>query len=137
LVTEPRAAIIVRAAAGSNLLPVHAQLDLIEREAEMSRACTHCRCRGMPPGHMGLVITSRGEQALHIADVVLDPIHLGHPDWYPLFYIDPDQAGDTRRRLVDRAAAEQCMVIAYHFRFRSTGGIVQTATGWAWEPVQE
>ena len=125
----------VGAAAGRNLPPIHAHLDLIEREAEIVPGVHALQALGHTPGHMGLVISSGGEHALHLADAVLHPIHLEHPDWSPLFDIDPDQAGATRRRLLDRAAADRCPVIAYHFPFPSTGRIAKSARGWAWEPA--
>jgi glyoxylase-like metal-dependent hydrolase (beta-lactamase superfamily II) len=122
-------------AARANLPPIQTQLDLIEAETEIVPGVHALQAPGHTPGHTGLVISSGGEHALHIADTVLHPIHLEQPDWYPLFDLDAEQAGATRRRLLDRAAAEQCTVIAYHFPYPSTGRIVQRAKGWAWEPV--
>jgi glyoxylase-like metal-dependent hydrolase (beta-lactamase superfamily II) len=122
-------------AAKTSLPPIQAQLELIERETEIVPGVHALPAPGHTPGHMGLVISSGDEQALHIADAVLHPIHLEQPDWYPLYDIDADEAAATRRRLLDRAAAEQCMVIAYHFPVPSTGRIAQRAKGWAWEPL--
>jgi glyoxylase-like metal-dependent hydrolase (beta-lactamase superfamily II) len=81
---------------------------------------------------MALVVSSGSDLLLHIADAVLHPIHLAHPDWYPIFDVQREDAAATRRRLLDRAAAERALVIAYHFPFPSLGRVSCVAGAWQW-----
>ena len=53
-----------------------------------------------------------------------------HPDWQPQFDIDGALAVATRRKLLDRAAADRMLVTGYHFPFPACGHIVKTATGY-------
>jgi hypothetical protein len=72
---------------------------------------------------------------IHIADAVLHPLHLEHSDWYPIYDLASDEAASTRRALLDRAAAEDSLVLAYHFPFPGLGRIKATAGHWEWQPV--
>jgi len=55
------------------------------------------------------------------ADAVLHPLHLEHLAWRNAFDLNQDDIAITRRRLFDRAAADNAMVLAYHFPFRTLG----------------
>jgi hypothetical protein len=86
--------------------------------------------------HIALLIASAGEQLLHIADTVLHPILMEHPDWHTAFDLLADQSLATKRRLLDRAAAEKALVLAFHFPFPSLGYVVQKGQTWQWKPVE-
>ena len=78
---------------------------------------------------MALAISSGSEQLLYISDVVLHPIHLEQPDWYPAFDFVPEQAMATRRQLLHRVAAEKILMIACHFSFPGLGHVIQKGRG--------
>ena len=84
---------------------------------------------------MALVISSEGEQLLCISDTALHPIHLEHPEWCAAVDFAPDQVVATRRRILNRAAAENALVLAFHFPFPGLGHIVQKEEGWDWQPI--
>ena len=48
-----------------------------------------------------------------------------HPDWQPQFDIDGPLAVTTRKKLLDRAAADRMLVTGYHFPFPACGHIVK------------
>ena len=63
-----------------------------------------------------------------------------HPEWQGAFDIDGNMAVDTRKRLLDRAAADRMLVHGYHFPFPASGHIVKTASGYdvvpvMWQPI--
>jgi glyoxylase-like metal-dependent hydrolase (beta-lactamase superfamily II) len=118
--------------ARNNLPPIRRQLELIERETDIAPGIRAVPAPGHTPGHMALVVSSGSDLLLHIADAVLHPIHLAHPDWYPIFDVQREDAAATRRRLLDRAAAERALVIAYHFPFPSLGRVSCVAGAWQW-----
>ena len=58
-----------------------------------------------------------------------------HPEWQPQFDIDGPLAVTTRKKLLDRAAADRMLVTGYHFPFPACGHIVKTATGYEHVPL--
>ena len=122
--------------ARKNLPSIQGQLDLVDRETEILPGIQAIAVPGHTPGHMALAISSGSEQLLYISDAVLHPIHLEQPDWYPGFDLVPEQAMATRRRLLDRVAAEKVLVIASHFPFPGLGHVIQKGEAWQWQPIE-
>jgi glyoxylase-like metal-dependent hydrolase (beta-lactamase superfamily II) len=122
--------------ARKNLLPVQAQIDLLDGEAEIAPGIHAIPAPGHTPGQMAVAVVSGDDELLYISDAALHPIHLEQPDWYPVYDLDPEQAVAGRRRLFDRAAAERALVLAFHFDpFPSLGHVVRAGRGWQWQPV--
>jgi glyoxylase-like metal-dependent hydrolase (beta-lactamase superfamily II) len=125
-------------AAHHSLPPLHKHIELIEGETEIVPGIYAVPASGHTPGHMALLISSGDEQLLHIADVVLHPILMEHPDWYSRFDLISDQALVTKRRLLDRAAVDKALVFAFHFApFPSMGHVVHRGDAWQWQPVEQ
>jgi glyoxylase-like metal-dependent hydrolase (beta-lactamase superfamily II) len=85
---------------------------------------------------LAVAISSGGEQLLYISDAALHPIHVEQPDWYAVVDFAPQQVVTTRRRLLNRAAAEKALVLAFHFPFPGLGHVVQKGEGWQWQPIE-
>jgi glyoxylase-like metal-dependent hydrolase (beta-lactamase superfamily II) len=119
-----------------NLPPVRSQLDLVDREAEIVPGIYAVAAPGHTPGLMALAISSKNEQLICVSDVVLHPIHMEQPEWYSVFDVVPDRVGMTRNNLLDRAAAEKALVIAFHFPFPGLGHVVRKGKAWHWQPVE-
>ncbi len=120
--------------ARKNLPPIRDQLDLIDHETQLLPGIEAIAAPGHTPGHMALAISSRGEQLLHISDTVLYPVHIEQPDWYPGFDFAPEHAMATKRKILDRAAAEKAMVFGFHFPFPGLGHVIGKGKGWEWQP---
>jgi glyoxylase-like metal-dependent hydrolase (beta-lactamase superfamily II) len=116
-----------------NLPPLKPQMELLEAEKEIAPGIHAIPAPGHTPGHIALVISSAKEQLLHMADTVLHPMHLEHPAWRTIFDLNQDDAATTRRRLLDRAAADKLSVLAYHFPFPGLGHVTSTGSAWRWE----
>ncbi len=121
--------------ARDNLLPIRDRLDLVDREGEILPGIHAVPAPGHTPGHMAVLISSGGQELLCIADAALHPVHLDQPGWYSLFDLSPEEAVASRRRLMDRAAADKALVFAFHFPFPGLGHVVKAGEGWAWEAV--
>jgi glyoxylase-like metal-dependent hydrolase (beta-lactamase superfamily II) len=120
-----------------NLPPIEDRLDLIEREREILPGIQAISAPGHTPGHMALLISSEGDHLLNIVDTVVHPIHLEQPEWCAAVDFAPDQVVATRRRLLNRAVAEQVLVFAFHFPFPGLGHIVQKGEAWEWQPIAD
>ena len=122
--------------AQKNLPPIRLQLDLVDQEIEIVPGIRAVSAPGHTPGHMALAISSGGEQLLCISDVVLHPVHLEQPEWYAAVDFAPEQVVSTRRRLLNKAAVENALVLAFHFPFPGLGHVVQKGDGWQWQPIE-
>jgi glyoxylase-like metal-dependent hydrolase (beta-lactamase superfamily II) len=122
--------------ARKNLEPVHDRLTLLEREQEILPGISAVAAPGHTPGHMALSIVSNGHHLLHISDTVLYPLHLEHPDWLPIYDIQPDKAAASKQRIFDWAVAEEALVFAHHFPpFPNLGYVIHSGKGWRWRSV--
>lgn len=122
------------ASARENLLPLTDRFELIVDEVEIVPGIHIVPAPGHTVGHCAVAVTSAGEDLLHVVDVAMHPLHLAHPDWYTAFDFDPAQALASRRALLDQAADEGSLVLAYHFHpFPGLGRVSRSELGWAWE----
>ena len=119
-----------------NLPPIRDRLDLVEHETEILPGIRAVAAPGHTPGHMAVAISSRRRQLLCISDTVLHPVHLEQPEWYSVVDSDPKQVVATRRRLLNEAAVEKALVLAFHFPFPGMGHVVRKGTGWQWQPIE-
>ena len=84
-------------------------------------------------GHTAIEIVSDGETLLHLADTVLHPMIVEHPDWRTGYDSSQDAIRATRRCLFDRAAQSEALVFLSHAPFPGLGRIVPEGSAWRWE----
>lgn len=117
-----------------NLPPLKASIELVDGEKEITPGVSVIQAPGHTPGHLAVLIASGKNQLMHMSDAVLHPLHLENPTWRSMFDLDPESAGQTRRRLLDRVTADGAEVLAYHFPFPGLGRIERTGIAWKWNP---
>jgi len=125
----------LRRFARNKLLPIKDNVELVQNETEVAPGVVVLCTPGHTPGHIAILISSGRQQLLHIADAVLHPLHLEYPSWRTIFDLEPEQAADTRRSLLDRAAADNSMLLAYHFPFPGFGSVKRKGNAWKWESL--
>jgi glyoxylase-like metal-dependent hydrolase (beta-lactamase superfamily II) len=119
-----------------NLSPLRDRVDLLDAETEIVPGIEAIDAAGHTPGHLALGIHSAGEELLYVSDAALHPIHLEHPDWHPVWDVEPSLAITNKRRLFDRAATEHSLLLAFHFPpFPSLGHVTKRGHGWHWHPI--
>jgi glyoxylase-like metal-dependent hydrolase (beta-lactamase superfamily II) len=92
---------------------------------------------GHTPGHTAFAIHSGNQSMLAMSDTVRNPyLFARHPEWQPAFDMDGPQAVETRRRMLDRVAADRMLIEAYHFPFPACGHIAKTASGYEFVPIE-
>ncbi len=123
--------------AHAKLPPIRKQLDLIDHETEIVPGIHAIPAPGHTPGHIALSISSGNKQLIHIADTVLHPILMEHPEWAPAVDLIAEQSLATKRRILDRAASDQALVLAFHFPFPGLGRVIPKGNAWEWQPVEE
>lgn len=79
---------------------------------------------GHTPGHIALLFSSGSEQLLHFVDAAHNhAISFAHPEWTLAFDTQPPIAISTRKKLLDRAAADRLRVFGGHMPFPSLGHV--------------
>jgi glyoxylase-like metal-dependent hydrolase (beta-lactamase superfamily II) len=132
-----RTAPIFVSVARKNLEPVKERVVLVEGGGEILPGIKIMPAFGHTPGHAVIWVESRHEKLVYVADTVLQPLHLEHPDWLPIYDIQPDKAAESKQHVFDMAASEHALVLGQHFPpFPSLGYVSRQEPGWLWEPVQ-
>ena len=91
---------------------------------------------GHTPGHTAFVVNSGGDAMLVLGDTTHNPwLFVRHPEWQPTVDLDGPLAAQTRRKLLDRAAADKLRVQGYHFPFPASGHILRRGSGYEFVPV--
>ncbi|HXT78857.1 MAG TPA: MBL fold metallo-hydrolase [Acetobacteraceae bacterium] len=80
---------------------------------------------GHTPGHVSVMIESRGERALISGDFMHHPCQIAHPEWDTTADSDPQQGILTRRMMFERLADTPVLVIGTHFAGATAGRIVR------------
>jgi glyoxylase-like metal-dependent hydrolase (beta-lactamase superfamily II) len=125
------------AIARANLEPIRDQLALLDRECEIVPGIRALPAPGHTPGHGVVSVSSGDECLLYIGDLAMHLLHLEHPDWFPIYDIVPGQAQASKRRILNRAAEEQALLMGHHFSpFPSLGHVLRKGDGWQWQPIE-
>ena len=107
-----------------------------EPGGEVAPGITSIAAYGHTPGHTAFTVSSGNQSMLVLGDTTNHPwLFARRPEWQGMFDSDGAMAVATRKRLLDRAAADKLLVQGYHFPFPASGHIVKTATGYEVVPV--
>ena len=98
--------------------------------AELAPGIRAVAAAGHSPGHTVVQVADGNDQLLILADITHRPeLFARRPDYVSLFDFDGAAAAATRRRILDRAAADRVRVTGYHFPFPATGHIAREGNG--------
>ena len=85
---------------------------------------------GHTPGHVSVLIESRGQSAVITGDMMHNPIQIAVPAREARFDMDKAQAARTRLEFVERFGGEPTLVIGSHFSEPTGGHIVRDGAAW-------
>ena len=123
------------AAIKSSLEPVRNDVELYEAGAEIVPGLTTIVASGHTPGMATFLVHSGNDQLLLTADLAYHPVVNVDRPWLPGPDRDKETALSSRRRIFDRAAADQIPVLGFHFPFPGLGRMLKTDGGYAWVPA--
>ncbi len=110
-------------------------LELMEGEQALTGQLTTLPTPGHTPGHMSIVISSQGERALILGDVLHNPVQAHETDWVSRADMDPEQTRITRRSLMERLEQEGTLVAAVHMPAPGFGKIVRLEGRRYWQAL--
>lgn len=115
--------------------PVAEGIELYEAGAEILPGLTTIAASGHTPGMATFLVHSGGDQLLLTADLAYHPVVNIDRLWRPGPDRDQEAAAAARHRIFDQAAADQTLVLGFHYPFPGLGRILRTDTGYAWVPA--
>ena len=90
---------------------------------------------GHTPGHVSFEIKDGSDRLLVLGDAATHPVaSFAHPEWRPASDHDPDQAVQTRKTVLGRAADEKLRVIGYHLPKGGIGTVERTGQAFRFIP---
>jgi glyoxylase-like metal-dependent hydrolase (beta-lactamase superfamily II) len=123
--------------ARKNLEPVKERITYIDDECEVLPGIQLFYAPGHTPGHVTVGLQSGDERLMYTADTVLQPLHLEHTDWLPIYDLLPEKAAQSKQRIFDLVADQDYLVLGQHFQpFPSLGKVSRQAKGWRWDPIE-
>jgi glyoxylase-like metal-dependent hydrolase (beta-lactamase superfamily II) len=105
-----------------SVLPIlNRGLATIANGSETIDGATIIALPGHAPGQIGLEIEDGDRDTLvFIGDAIHSPLQVLYPDWSTRFCFDGAQAALTRRRLLERAVAEDLLLFPAHLRVETS-----------------
>jgi glyoxylase-like metal-dependent hydrolase (beta-lactamase superfamily II) len=97
--------------------------ELVDLDHRISPEIRLVPSTGHTPGHVCVMIESKGESAVITGDMTHHPCQLAHPDWSPAFDSDPNAAAVTRARLFAEWADKPILVIGTHYAGPTAGRV--------------
>jgi glyoxylase-like metal-dependent hydrolase (beta-lactamase superfamily II) len=90
-------------------------LDTLSDDTDITAEVRALHTPGHTPGHMSIMVASRGEQALIQGDVLVHPAQVTEDDWNCHFDFDWPLSTETRRQMLNDVEAQRTSVISCHF----------------------
>lgn len=121
----------------SRLLAIQPRLRLVVGEAEVLPGVRLLPAPGHTLGHMVVLVESEGERLVHLVDALHYPVQMQEPSWSPNFDATPRLSVPNREALLNLAADEGLLVMAYHFGFPGLGRVRREGEAFQWEALAQ
>ena len=122
--------------AREQLGPVKDRMIFLKKEGEIFPGIEIIAAPGHIPGHIVVSFSSKGEILYYAADTVLSPLHLVHPDWLPVYDLEPEKAALSKNKIFNLLADKNALMLGQHFvPFPSLGHVTKKEIGWKFEPI--
>ena len=121
-----------------NLLPLEeaGALELLDGERSVTPEITVIATRGHTEDHASVVLSSAGETAIYIGDMIQHHVQLERTAWVSAFDLLPLVSMETKKRIVERAVRDRALIVSVHSPFPGLGRMTIGEDGKKhWEPV--
>jgi glyoxylase-like metal-dependent hydrolase (beta-lactamase superfamily II) len=112
-------------------------LMLMDGEEPLTDELTAIPTPGHSPGHASLLVSSGGEQALVLGDVIAHPAQATEATWNITFDVDKERAAFTRAQLLDWLEADGIPSAAGHIPGTGFGRVVREGGRRYWKPLED
>jgi glyoxylase-like metal-dependent hydrolase (beta-lactamase superfamily II) len=105
-------------------------VEFIDPDFRLTDEITLLPTPGHTPGHVSVLIQSRGQSAVITGDMMHSPIQIAVPGTEARFDMDKARAARTRQEFVQRFNGTPTLVIGSHFAEPTAGHIVPDGEAW-------
>ena len=100
------------------VVPVEAlgSMDLFDGEHVITPEISTLPTPGHTPGHVNVVISSQGQRAAVVGDLLHSIVQVREPGWSPRVDVDREQGRKSRETMLDRFELDGTIVAAGHFK---------------------
>jgi glyoxylase-like metal-dependent hydrolase (beta-lactamase superfamily II) len=105
-------------------------VDFIDPDFQITDEVSLIPTPGHTPGHVSVLIRSRGAEAVITGDLMHHPIQLAVPATHGNFDMDKEQGARTRVGFIERFANQPTLVIGSHFSDPTAGHVVSDGKSW-------
>jgi glyoxylase-like metal-dependent hydrolase (beta-lactamase superfamily II) len=102
---------------------------LVEMDVELDEGVRLIPSPGHTPGHVCVLISSAGQNAIMSGDIMHHPLQCAEPQWNSCFCVDQDLARKTRKEFLNQYADTDTLVMPAHFPTPSVGKIIPWDSG--------
>jgi len=107
-----------------NVVPLAPKMTFVKGGDSVASGITAVPAFGHTPGHMTYHVESGGKRLFMMADTTNHfVVSLQRPDWHVKFDMDKEEAGQTRKKVLDMLATEKILFTGYHMPFPALGFI--------------
>jgi glyoxylase-like metal-dependent hydrolase (beta-lactamase superfamily II) len=110
--------------------------DFIEPSTKITDEVSLVPTPGHTPGHVSVMIRSRGAEAIITGDMMHHPIQFAESDRTGNFDMDKEQGMKTRKEMFRRLEDKDILVIGSHFCDPSSGYVVRDRNNWRLKVVE-
>ena len=112
------------------------RLRTVRAEEEVAPGIRSIPSPGHTPGHISVGVEGGGKQLLLTGDaIVFTHASFEHPEWELWTDLERERAARTRRRLLDRAVADEMLMLGFHFPFPGLGYTLEYGDAFRWHPA--
>lgn len=108
-------------------------VELIDPDFRLTDEVSLIATPGHTPGHVSVLVESRGESAVITGDLMHNPIQIAVPGIEARFDMDKARGARTRMEFVERFNRSGTLVIGSHFSDPGAGHIVPDGAAWKLE----
>lgn len=106
--------------------PYGDRLKKFDGEVEVAPGFTSLPLPGHTPGHTGYMLDGGSASLLFWGDTIhLTGLQFAQPDWTLVYDTDPVVTAETRKKMLDRAAADKMLVTGSHIEFPGLGKVIR------------
>ena len=92
---------------------------------------------GHTPGHMSVVVNYNNLNIIITGDMIHHPCQIAYPDWNTYYDFDKSLSTKTRRRILEKNAGQNSIIIGSHFSGSSFGRIIKDGDNYAFDILCE
>lgn len=97
-------------------------IELADGEQEITSEVRMMPSPGHTVGHASVLLSSGGETAIFLGDIMHHPAQFTHPEWVMGFDVLPELSRESREKLFRTAYQQQALLLQVHFAWPSVAG---------------